>query len=113
MSKILYPNLLIKIINFKEVFTMNQKKIMRLLAVFLTFIVVGVLGVMAMFYLKNYPLNSPWLQHQFLVTIAFCISIVAASYVYTHLQGDDNSSWLDSDKKDDFDDVEDNINDKY
>jgi hypothetical protein len=94
---------------------MNQKKITSLIAAFFTFVVVGVLGVMAMFYLKDYPLNSPWLQHQFLVTIAFCVSIVAASYVYTHLQGDDKSSWLYPDKKDDEEDmdVEDRINDKY
>jgi len=37
-----------------------------------------------------------------------------ASYVYTHLQGDDKSSWLYPDKKDEDDmDVEDKINDKY
>jgi len=94
---------------------MNQKKIRNLIVAFFTFVVVGFLGVMAMFYLKNYPLSSPWLQHQFLVTIAFCVSIVVASYVYTHLQGDDKSSWLYPDKKDDEEDldVEDKINDNY
>ena len=93
---------------------MYQKKLTSLIAAFFTFVVIGFLLVMIMFYLKNYPLNSPWLQHQFLVTIAFCISIVAASYVYTYLQGDDKSSWLYPDKEDDEDmDVEDKINDKY
>ncbi|MGB7969498.1 MAG: hypothetical protein WCF28_07985 [Methanobacterium sp.] len=94
---------------------MNQKKIINLIAAFLTFIVVGFIGVMVMFYLKNYPLNSPWLQHQFLVTIAYVFGIIVASYVYTNLQGDDKSSWLYPDKKDDEDDmdVEDQINDKY
>jgi hypothetical protein len=94
---------------------MNQKKITSLIAAFLTFIVVGVLGVMVMFYLKGYPLNSPWLQHQFLVTIAFVFSIIVASYVYTNLQGDDKSSWLYPDKKDGEEDmdIEDKINDKY
>ena len=94
---------------------MNRKKITSLIAAFFTFIVVGFLGVMAMFYLKNYPLSSPWLQHQFLVTIAFVVGIIAASYVYTYLQGDDKSSWLYPDKNDEDDDmdVEDKINDKY
>ena len=94
---------------------MNQKKITSLIAAFFTFIVVGFLGVMAMFYLKNYPLSSPWLQHQFLVTIAFVFGIIVASYVYTYLQGDDKSSWLYPDKNDVDDDidVDDKINDKY
>jgi len=94
---------------------MNQKKITSLIAAFFTFIVVGFLGVMAMFYLKHYPLSSPWLDHQFLVTIAFLVGIVVASYVYTYLQGDDKSSWLYPDKNDNEEDmdVEDKINDKY
>ena len=58
---------------------MNQKKIINLIAAFFTFIVVGFIGVMVMFYLKDYPLNSPWLQHQFLVTIAYVFGIIVAS----------------------------------
>jgi H+/Cl- antiporter ClcA len=77
---------------------MNQKKLKSIAAAVVTFIVVGLLAVQAMYYLKHYPPATSMLKHQFLVAIGFLIGIVAASFVYTYLQGDDKSSWLDDDK---------------
>ncbi len=73
---------------------MNRKKLLGIAAAILTFIVVGLLAVQAMYYLKGYPLSTNMLKHQFLAAIGFLIGIIAASFVYTYLQGDDKSSWL-------------------
>ena len=74
---------------------MNREKIKGIIAALLTFIVVGFLAVQAMYYLKHYPPTTNMLQHQFLVAIGLLIGIIAASFVYTYLQGDDKTSWLD------------------
>ena len=77
---------------------MNRKKIKNLTAAFITFIIVGLLAVQAMYYLKHYPPLTNMSQHQFLVAIGFLIGIVVASFVYTYLQGEDESSWLNEDE---------------
>ncbi len=77
---------------------MNRKKIKNLAAAFITFIIVGLLAVQAMYYLKHYPPLTNMSQHQFLVAIGFLIGIVVASFVYTYLQGEDKSSWLNEDE---------------
>ena len=76
---------------------MNHKKLKGIVAAIITFIVVGLLAVQAMYYLKGYPPGTDMLKHQFLAAIGFLIGIIAASYVYTFVQGDDKSSWLYSD----------------
>lgn len=77
---------------------MNQKKLKSISVAIVTFVVVGLLAVQAMYYLKHYPPTTSMLKHQFLAAIGFLIGIIAASFVYTYLQGDDKSSWLDDDK---------------
>jgi len=77
---------------------MNRKKLKSLTAAFVTFIVVGLIAVQAMYYLRHYPPLTSMLQHQFLVAIGFLIGIVVASFVYTYLQGEDKSSWLNEDE---------------
>jgi len=77
---------------------MNRKKLKSLMAAFVTFIVVGLIAVQAMYYLRHYPPLTSMLQHQFLVAIGFLIGIVVASFVYTYLQGEDKSSWLNEDE---------------
>jgi len=78
---------------------MNRKKLKSLMAAFVTFIVVGLIAVQAMYYLRHYPPTTSMWQHQFLTVIGFLFGVVAASYVYTYLQGEDKSSWLDDGKE--------------
>jgi len=77
---------------------MNRKKLKSLTAAFVTFIVVGLIAVQAMYYLRHYPPTTSMWQHQFLTVIGFLFGVVAASYVYTYLQGEDKSSWLNEDE---------------
>jgi H+/Cl- antiporter ClcA len=77
---------------------MNRKKLKSLMAAFVTFIVVGLIAVQAMYYLRHYPPTTSMWQHQFLTVIGFLFGVVAASYVYTYLQGEDKSSWLNEDE---------------
>lgn len=72
----------------------KKNKLKAIIGALVTFIVVGLLAVQAMFYLKGYSPSTNMMNHQFLVSIGFLIGILAASYVYTYLQGDDRSSWL-------------------
>lgn len=78
---------------------MKKGKLTGVLAAIVTFIVVGLIAVQAMYLIKGYPPETSMLKHQFLAAIGFLIGIIAASYVYTHLQGDDKSSWLYNDEK--------------
>lgn len=73
---------------------MYKNKLIAIIAALLTFIVVGLAAVQAMYFLKGYPPETNMLNHQFLVAIGFLIGIIAASYVYTNLQGEDKSSWV-------------------
>lgn len=78
----------------------KKNKLKAAIGALVTFVVVGLLAVQAMFYLKGYSPSTNMMNHQFLVSIGFLIGILAASYVYTYLQGDDRSSWLyDKDEK--------------
>jgi len=77
---------------------MNRKKLKSLMAAFVTFIVVGLIAVQAMYYLRHYPPTTSMWQHQFLTVIGFLFGVVVASYVYTYLQGEDKSSWLNEDE---------------
>ena len=77
---------------------MNRKKLKSLTAAFVTFIVVGLIAVQAMYYLRHYPPTTSMWQHQFLTVIGFLFGVVVASYVYTYLQGEDKSSWLNEDE---------------
>ena len=77
---------------------MNRKKLKSLTAAFVTFIVVGLIAVQAMYYLRHYPPTTSMWQHQFLTVIGFLFGVVAASYVYTYLKGEDKSSWLNEDE---------------
>ena len=70
-----------------------------MIAAVVTFVVVGLLAVQAMFYLKGYAPSTNMMNHQFLVSIGFLIGIITASYVYTNMQGEDKSSWLNNDEK--------------
>jgi len=72
----------------------KKNKLKAAIGALITFVVVGLLAVQAMFYLKGYSPSTNMMNHQFLVSIGFLIGILAASYVYTYLQGDDRSSWL-------------------
>jgi hypothetical protein len=72
----------------------KKNKLKAAIGALVTFVVVGLLAVQAMFYLKGYSPSTNMMNHQFLVSIGFLIGILAASYVYTYLQGDDRSSWL-------------------
>jgi hypothetical protein len=76
-----------------------NRKLLGILAAFITFIVVGLLAVQAMYYLKGYPPTTNMLDHQFLASIGFLIGIIVASFVYTYIQGEDTSSWLYQDEK--------------
>jgi hypothetical protein len=73
----------------------KKNKTTAIFGAFVTFIVVGLLAVQAMYYLKGYAPSSNMMNHQFLTAIGFLIGIIAASYVYTYLQGEEKSSWLD------------------
>jgi hypothetical protein len=73
-----------------------KQKITAFAAAFVTFIVVGLLAVQAMYYIKGYPPTTSMLEHQFLVAIGFLIGIIAASYVYTYLKGENESLKLDN-----------------
>jgi len=77
---------------------MNTKKLKSFGAAVVTLLVVWIIAVQAMYYLLHYPPTTSMWQHQFLTVIAFLFGVVAASYVYTHLQGEDKSSWLDDEK---------------
>jgi len=72
----------------------KKNKLKAAIGALVTFVVVGLLAVQAMFYLKGYSPSTNMMNHQFLVSIGFLIGILAASYVYTYLQGEDRSSWL-------------------
>jgi hypothetical protein len=72
----------------------KKNKIKAAIGALVTFVVVGLVAVQAMFFLKGYSPSTNMMNHQFLVSIGFLIGILAASYVYTYLQGDDRSSWL-------------------
>jgi hypothetical protein len=72
----------------------KKNKLKAIIGALVTFVVVGLLAVEAMFYLKGYAPSTNLMNHQFLVSIGFLIGILAASYVYTYLQGEDRSSWL-------------------
>lgn len=78
----------------------KKNKIKAIIGALVTFLVVGLLAVQAMFYLKGYSPSTNMMNHQFLVSIGFLIGILAASYVYTYLQGEDKSSWLHDEDKD-------------
>ncbi len=77
---------------------MNRKKLKSLTAAFVTFIVISLLAIQAMYFLRHYPPTTSMWQHQFLTVIGFLFGVVAASYVYTYLQGEDRSSWLNEDE---------------
>jgi hypothetical protein len=78
----------------------KKNKLKAAIGALVTFVVVGLLAVQTMFYLKGYSPSTNMMNHQFLVSIGFLIGILAASYVYTYLQGDDRSSWIyDKDEK--------------
>lgn len=72
----------------------KKNKLKAAIGALVTFVVVGLLAVQVMFYLKGYSPSTNMMNHQFLVSIGFLIGILAASYVYTYLQGEDRSSWL-------------------
>lgn len=72
----------------------KKNKVKAIIGAIVTFIVVGLLAVQAMFFMKGYSPSTSMMKHQFLVSIGFLIGILAASYVYTYLQGEDRSSWL-------------------
>ena len=72
----------------------KKNKLKAAIGALVTFVVVGLIAVQAMFYLKGYSPSTNMMNHQFLVSIGFLIGILAASYVYTYLQGEDRSSWL-------------------
>jgi len=78
---------------------MNTKKLKSFGAAAVTFVGVGLITVQAMYYTLHYPPTTSMLQHQFLTVIAFLFAAVAASYIYTYLQGEDKSSWLDDGKE--------------
>jgi len=78
---------------------MNRKKLLGIGAALITFIGVGLLAVQAMYYLKGYPPTTNMLEHQFLASIGLLIGIIVASFVYTYIQGEDNSSELQSDEE--------------
>jgi hypothetical protein len=78
---------------------MNRKKLLGILIALITFIVVGLMAVQAMYYLKGYPPTTNMLDHQFLASIGFLIGIIVASFVYSYVQGEDTSSWLHKDEK--------------
>jgi hypothetical protein len=80
----------------------KKNKFRAMILAIVTFFVVGSVAVQAMFFLKGYAPSTSLMAHQFLVSIGLLIGIVAASYVYTNMQGEDKSSWLydeDDDKK--------------
>ena len=72
----------------------KKNKIKAIIGALATFVIVGLIAVQAMFFLKGYSPLTNMMNHQFLVSIGFLIGILAASYVYTYLQGEDKSSWL-------------------
>jgi hypothetical protein len=78
---------------------MNRKKLLGIVAALITFLVVGLLAVQAMYYLKGYPPATNMLKHQFLASIGFLFGIIVASFVYTYIQGEDVSFWLHKEEK--------------
>jgi hypothetical protein len=72
----------------------KKNKFRAMVLAVVTFFVVGSIAIQAMFFLKGYAPSTSLMAHQFLVSIGLLIGIVAASYVYTNMQGEDKSSWL-------------------
>jgi hypothetical protein len=72
----------------------KKNKFRAMVLAVVTFVGVSFVAVQAMFYLKGYAPTTSLMNHQFLVSIGLLIGIVAASYVYTNMQGEDKSSWL-------------------
>ncbi len=81
----------------------KKNKIKAIIGALVTFLVVGLIAVQAMFYLKGYSPSTNIMDHQFLVSIGFLIGILAASYVYTYLQDEDKSSSLEDSNKEEKD----------
>ncbi|MDD3985098.1 MAG: hypothetical protein PHY59_04240 [Methanobacterium sp.] len=67
---------------------MNTKKLKGLAAALLTFLIVGLIAIQTMYYIKGYSPGTNMLKHQFLSSIGFLIGIIAASYIYTYIQGE-------------------------
>lgn len=67
---------------------MNIKKLKGMIAAILTFIIIGLIAIQAMYYIKGYPPETNMLKHQFLSSIGLLIGIIAASYIYTYIQGE-------------------------
>ena len=67
---------------------MNIKKLKGMIAAILTFIIIGLIAIQAMYYIKGYPPETKMLKHQSLSSIGLGIGIIAASYIYTYIQGE-------------------------
>lgn len=80
---------------------MKKGKLVAAAAATATFVLVGLIAVQAMYYIKGYPPGTNMLEHQFLTSIGFLIGIIAASFVYTRLQGENKSSWVYDDEDND------------